>query len=213
MSKMSLFQIIFLTFVFKSNEIYGVTLSKEGDSLNDEPFQILKELAKAYYETYISFDRKKGDEMLCQEPPIEFLYSVLTDHQMHHIQYGQAVLSRDDEDLNFFQEKLISNVSQTSENNPNDFDKTGCDIRNRNFSSLSQRSMCPWKYEVTSQKNRFPHLRVNVKCTCDSCQVNHVCVPVTQLVPVLVRDGCDDDGYFKWIPSLDKLNVACVCAY
>jgi hypothetical protein len=43
--------------------------------------------------------------------------------------------------------------------------------------------------------------------------LNLGCAPIYKHVPVLKRKNyeCDDNGYFKWLPTTEKINFGCVC--
>ena len=74
---------------------------------------------------------------------------------------------------------------------------------------------------VVFRPDRYPPYRSIVKCTCDSCQAMDTnlpkklftCYPVFTKVPVLVRSECGSDGFYRWIPRLEEINVACVCGH
>ena len=82
--------------------------------------------------------------------------------------------------------------------------------------------MCPWKYIVTHRNDKYPFYKTDVKCTCDKClfknkntnyiQNNYACQPVFKHVPVLVKKECGLDGFYKWLPFVEEINYACVCA-
>jgi hypothetical protein len=70
--------------------------------------------------------------------------------------------------------------------------------------------------------DRYPSYRTEVKCTCDSCTAKdkkalskniYGCVPVLRAVPVLIKHSCGTDGFYEWKPSIDEVNVACVCTF
>ena len=42
-------------------------------------------------------------------------------------------------------------------------------------------------------------------------QETYQCVPVLQAKPVLLRHNeCNAQGYYRWIPSTEMVNIACV---
>ena len=99
-------------------------------------------------------------------------------------------------------------------------DQTQCLVQKRNLTTLNQQSLCPWKYMVAMRVNKYPPFRPEVKCTCDKCTTlsselvsETGCMPVLKAMPVLVRGKCDDDGFYMWMPTVEHVNVACVCAY
>ncbi len=89
-------------------------------------------------------------------------------------------------------------------------------------SIINQQSICPFKYIVNKRENKYPFYRVQVKCTCDKCTLTkskfiqnfYSCQPVVKYVPVLIREEnkCDSDGFYRWLPSTEIVNLACVCA-
>ena len=96
-------------------------------------------------------------------------------------------------------------------------DKTQCPI-NRTLSTLEGRSLCPWIYENKIIRDRFPHRRSSVKCTCDSCKkfptgylLDYSCFAVSQRVPILKKVKCGTKKIFEWKETYDEVNVACIC--
>lgn len=80
--------------------------------------------------------------------------------------------------------------------------------------------MCPWKYIVSYRNDKYPFYRAEVKCTCDKClfrnknaniHFDYGCQPVYKHMPVLIKKECGLDGYYKWFPSTEEVNFACVC--
>lgn len=127
-----------------------------------------------------------------------------------------------------FQKEILLNriLEQEFESNENHlhkrfFDNSQCDLNERNRSIINQQSLCPWKYEVIHRMDKYPHYRAEVKCTCEKCLLpnknNNIkniygCQPVFKHVPVLLKRECASNGYFKWLPSTEEVNYACVCA-
>ena len=134
---------------------------------------------------------------------------------MHYRNYEEATLKNK-------LDPVISKKTHLTENNKEYFmDKSQCNVNDRNLTSLNQQSLCPWKYVVTLNIDRFPPYRSVAKCTCDSCQSIegtlskkiYICYPVYQRVPSLIKGECGADGYFQWIPKMEEINVACVCGH
>ena len=95
----------------------------------------------------------------------------------------------------------------------------------RNSTYINERSTCPWEYRIKIRTNqtlshKYPmHIR-EAHCLCDSCDssrddnksVHNRCMPVLMSMPCLMRlDKCGSDGYYRWIPHIEQISVACVC--
>ena len=101
--------------------------------------------------------------------------------------------------------------------------ETQCSANQRNLTSAHQQSLCPWRYLATVREDRFPASVMEARCTCRSCSPLNLyslpasfygCAPVLQTVPVLLKtEECDPDGFVYWKPSLEDLNMACVCSF
>ena len=120
--------------------------------------------------------------------------------------------------------KLIrSRVSTAKINNYNHLvDNSMCNLNDRASININERSMCPWKIVNTYVPDRFPHIKSEVKCSCDKCvkignefmpTLDYGCMPVLHTLAVLVKGDCLSNGFFEWLPSLEEVSVACTCAY
>jgi hypothetical protein len=84
---------------------------------------------------------------------------------------------------------------------------------------LSTKSLCPWNNEVKKRENKFPEYVLEAICLSKSAirldytnfpsQFN--CLPVQETRAVLIRK-CNSDGFYKWEPDYERVNVGCICA-
>lgn len=79
-------------------------------------------------------------------------------------------------------------------------------------------SLCPWQYIHKYRKDKFPRYLLEAKCTCKKCNLekhlnsgDYGCIPVYESSLVLVKRNCGLDGFYKWMPAVEKINMACVC--
>lgn len=97
------------------------------------------------------------------------------------------------------------------------FENSQCNEHKRNRTLINQQSLCPWKLTVIYRKEKYPHYKSMVKCTCETCTSKSnfffECIPVFKTVPVLERTNCRTDGFFEWKRAKEKISVACVCAF
>ncbi|CAF0871890.1 unnamed protein product [Brachionus calyciflorus] len=102
------------------------------------------------------------------------------------------------------------------------FENTECLMSSRKTFEISKKSLCPWKTEIKYRENRYPFYKLENKCTCSKCTLvgdeildtnNFGCVPVTEVIPVLVRGKCGPDGYYIWEASLEESNMYCTCSF
>ncbi len=82
---------------------------------------------------------------------------------------------------------------------------------------ISQRSVCPWKYDVTNDDNRYPQTLAEAVCCWEKCheanESSHVCSPVRYLVPVLyVADEPNSEGNCVYTRKLEAVTGGCTCA-
>ena len=153
---------------------------------------------------------KHHNEVVCKDPDMDYLESLYYDYQLIYDKYQESLIikkaflnfnSKEDDEENFNVDHFIEN--------------TQCNKNFRNQTGLNQNSLCPWKFVVYSRKNKYPFYKTSAKCTCQECQSkklsNHKCEPVFKTVPVIKKEGCGSDGYFKWTPSTEKIATACVC--
>lgn len=149
---------------------------------------------------------------VCQNPDVEYLDLVLSDFYSFYRKHEQ----------NTYKKAIKQNEVETFKSSTlkqmldNLLDKSQCG-NDRNKTSLNQQSLCPWKYIVTYRTQKYPHYKTEVKCTCDSCSIGYKsrykCMPVLKITPVLENTGeCGHDGFYKWKPASEYVNVACVCA-
>lgn len=147
----------------------------------------------------------------CESPDIEYLESVLADFYAYYRRYEQYTLEKA---LREKEDDTKSNLEYMIDKKL--IDKTQCK-NDRNKTTINQQSLCPWKYIVSYRANKYPHYRTEVKCTCNSCsfgyKTRYKCMPILKVTPILVNTGeCDQDGFYKWKPTTEFVNVACVCA-
>jgi hypothetical protein len=96
--------------------------------------------------------------------------------------------------------------------------------KNNNF-LIHKRSLCPWYTKIITREDRYPSLVREVRCSCTSCNNNkriifnqrshnktYECLPVMSPSVGLKRGICDKNGIFEWTPTVESLNVACVCS-
>ena len=92
-------------------------------------------------------------------------------------------------------------------------DKGECHLKSTKSKHLN--SMCPWIYKIKNRLGtKYPTLRREAHCSCDSCNRHFTCMPILEAMTCLERSPreCDHDGFVKWIPSIEMISVGCVCA-
>ena len=223
MNKISIFQIILLTLIFKLNHKTFVSLyevnylyKSPGDRLQNlekpQSFSNLKKESNKRGHGSETFNLLlKREDNFCTNPKTEYLNGLLSDYQ-----FGLKKIEQEE-----LRDKLEPVISNHLKNRFVYSDNSQCNVFERNLTSLSQQSLCPWKYVVTFNIDRYPPYRSSAKCTCDSCQsiegilteTLYNCYPVYQRVPSLVKRECGSDGYYVWKPELEVINVACVCGH
>ena len=99
-------------------------------------------------------------------------------------------------------------------------DKVNCSNISRSHTNLAN-SYCPWWYKTkvrasTALGFKYPKYRQEVQCVCDHCNKDergeYRCTPVLQPMTCLERKECGRNGFYKWVPSIEMINVACVCS-
>ena len=109
-----------------------------------------------------------------------------------------------------------------------DYRKKGdCKMKKSNFPadvlvSSNKLATCPWNYVLKKRTDKYPTHVIEAQCLCEYHskenglvslreQMAYQCVPVLQAKPVLVRHSeCNAQGYYRWIPSTEMVNIACV---
>ena len=102
-------------------------------------------------------------------------------------------------------------------------DASVCPINQRNHSQqVNQASMCPWVNKIKFRNNKtlgfkYPETRVEAHCICDKCNSllnsSYECVPIVRPETCLERSKkCGPEGYWKWVPSIEMVNIACACS-
>ena len=91
-----------------------------------------------------------------------------------------------------------------------------------NATHLSERALCPWEFRIKIRANhtlpyKYPMHKKEAYCKCETCDARirnvYKCMPVLVPMPCLIRlDTCGSDGYYQWIPNIEQISVACVCA-
>jgi len=101
-------------------------------------------------------------------------------------------------------------------------DKGICTIYQNNHSDqVNEASLCPWVNKIKYRNNKifgykYPEIRIEAHCVCDKCDStfnsSYGCVPILKPDTCLERSTiCGPDGYWRWIPSVEMVNVACAC--
>ena len=217
-----MFQIIFLTFVFKSKrDIFVLTLHKMNDPYthnylghlkNKEAHQFFKSYRQVSYKNYLKLKLLSNHqfnpiERSCIDPNSEFIESVFMNLTT---------------ELRNLQEEYLTTNKNIDFRGPYKSlqDNTQCNFEERNSTTTNQLSLCPWSYAVIYRYDRYPQLRTIAKCTCDSCTTIdgllsklYNCIPVYDTVPYLKKSWCGADGYYNWIPMMEQISVACACAH
>ncbi|CAF0855569.1 unnamed protein product [Brachionus calyciflorus] len=97
------------------------------------------------------------------------------------------------------------------------FENTQCNEHIRNRTLINQQSLCPWRNKIIHRDDRYPRYKSIAKCTCENCATKSQsffnCMPVFRTAPVLIRKKCLSNGTNEWIPGLEKISFACVCAF
>ena len=92
-------------------------------------------------------------------------------------------------------------------------DKGECNLKS--IKSKHFNSMCPWVYKIKNRLgSKYPTLRREAHCSCDSCNRNFTCMPILEAMTCLEKSPreCDHDGFAKWIPNIEMISVGCVCS-
>ena len=91
----------------------------------------------------------------------------------------------------------------------------------KNGTYINEIALCPWEYRIKIRANqtvgyKYPMYRKEAHCICSTCDARiknvYSCMPVLESMPCLVRDKCGSDGYYQWVPNIERVSVACVCA-
>jgi hypothetical protein len=150
-------------------------------------------------------------EFECSYPSNDYLESVLLEYFSYYRKYQESIYEK------LLNNEEISNQNYETGRYSHFVENTECLHLNRNKTRINHQSLCPWQYVITHRLDRYPFYRKQVKCTCENCsniksKKDFKCMPIVKTQPVLLRTGCSQDGYYKWIPSVEEVNVACVCA-
>lgn len=149
----------------------------------------------------------------CRDPDEHFLNKKFTElissslfYYQHEMKYKKSV--------DLYDQKLDENILDDS------WQDFKCDSQNGNVTSEEQRSICPRKYSIVFRRNMYPFYRKKVVCTCETCGISdninlqksfYKCMPVWREVPVLIREKCQEDGYYYWSPGYEWINHGCTC--
>ena len=119
---------------------------------------------------------------------------------------------------------LIINSQSNKTNYLKSHGSTSCTLDKTALSTNSDYTVkiCPWHYESYYRKDKFPHLRISVKCNCENClgkqrskfsqeYFNSYCKPVYSLMPVLVKLKPNDYKLSNWHFKLEQVATSCVC--
>lgn len=146
----------------------------------------------------------------CLDPGEHFLHQKLNEFIEATLRYEQIELKYD---------KLKYSITDSIEDN-HVFENSECYLTNRTLNYEEQKSICPRQYKIIYRKNKFPYFIKQTVCTCRECFVQpnaflykdlYQCLPVWSQRHVLVRDECQDDGYFYWRPDYELVNTGCTC--
>ena len=119
---------------------------------------------------------------------------------------------------------LIIQKKPTLLKNTISYGETSCydDYSDLNMTKINEMAICPWHTKVVTRKDRYPSVVLHTVCNCEKCQrvntenedVAYKCQPVYKLSPALIKSHkCNTDtNVYEWIPALEKIAVACVCA-
>lgn len=152
----------------------------------------------------------------CKNPETDYLENLLTEYNILYRKYEETIYKTRSFEKNEKEESLLNKDSYE-----HIFDNTQCRFSERNTTDISKRSMCPWQDIINYREDRFPHYYVEAKCNCKTCNRlgdvqlpnSYGCLPVLRPTPVLVRGDCMPDGYYRWKPSIENVNVACTCGF
>lgn len=149
----------------------------------------------------------------CVDPDEHFLNKKFTDlvssslwYHQHEMKYKKSIFS--------YGEKIDENQSHDS------WIDFKCDMQIGNSTSDEQKAICPRRYNVIFRRNKFPFYIKQVMCICEKCGISdylnlqknfYKCMPVWKEVPVLIREKCQEDGYYYWSPGYEWINSGCTC--
>jgi hypothetical protein len=155
----------------------------------------------------------------CMTQPQEKLDRMLFDHYKR-----TSLIFYSSPDLTTYTTDLKFNVDDIE--NPDRFDETQCRLSSRNatFEIVSQRSVCPWVYEIKYRVDKVPHFVREAKCTCQTCGLIgdlkmpsslYRCLPVLKRSAVLIRNGekCDQHGFDLWTAGIENVSIGCTCSF
>ncbi|XP_041466067.1 uncharacterized protein LOC121416653 isoform X2 [Lytechinus variegatus] len=86
--------------------------------------------------------------------------------------------------------------------------------------AIESRSLCPWRYVLQSDTERYPRDILVVQCECKECVIPELgtfssykarCHPVIKGQQVLRRTGQCIDGVERYERQFEPIPVACVC--
>ena len=106
------------------------------------------------------------------------------------------------------------------------FGNTECLEDMRNFSLINEAVLCPWHTQIEFRIDRYPRMITRIKCNCQSCFESHphivveylkedlryTCQELMKLQPALVRSEKCINGTYEWVPVLERVATACICA-
>jgi hypothetical protein len=155
----------------------------------------------------------------CESLTLDKLNAQLVEHYR-----TSTLLFQASSDLSTYESDLAFDLNEIE--SPRQVDQTQCQLSDRNttLTVISQRSTCPWLYQVKYREDKFPHFLREAKCTCRTCNLQgssqlpsktYGCMPILRRVPVLVRNSvkCDMNGFQTWTPSAEIVNTGCTCSF
>ena len=155
----------------------------------------------------------RSSDFPCKNPTEDYLMFILSEYSRLYMRHKQAQFSKFSEGFEY--EELSEEIYKTYLSEHHFLQNSQCSKSERNRTSISQQSLCPWKHVIKYRPNKYPHYVTNVICTCDKCSDPelHKCSPVMRINLILEKtEDCDKDGISIWKPSSEFVNVACVCA-
>ena len=90
--------------------------------------------------------------------------------QQQHQQQQQQQQQQDNKDAFVIDRYREHAHDKAAEKKREHVENSQCVPQMRNMTELNERSLCPWKYLVEKRTNKYPHVRVHVKCTCETCR-------------------------------------------
>ena len=100
------------------------------------------------------------------------------------------------------------------------YGNTECSMRKQFLFKSDEYSLCPHNFVEVERNDRYPFRIIHAVCNCKKCLdpnsdnnliENTKCLPNYILKPVLIKNGCLENGYYDWKIALEYVPISCSC--